>query len=361
MKIRTLIFFVVVLSLALPTLAQPDPTPVAITAENVAQLQSIQTYDYADAPPDVLPASGLFAVDSSGERIVTFGRYAEEPPGSLAILWGYDDAPRVNRIDDGSILRFLSPDGACLYAGYRGYYKVYHLQPDAEVAGEVFVSNDFGDDTVNFMWLGEESSADTVCNLNVYAEVMNDVGRSYIINPQQEVIVEELFVQQDDDVRMARVGRIDPPEALTVTLDGTLFFWDMAANEIVNSVEIGQLATYGAMNQAATRYVYMSEFYDALYYVDFDTNTPQLLAEVPAYISHLDLSNDGSVLVGVDPEDVPGTVNAWLVPAGERLQLGPYRTCDRIQPDMVELTADGTTLVIGCDAGLDVWRVVTTE
>ncbi len=359
MKRITLFVFVFLAIAVLPVTAQSEPP--AITAENVARLQSVQTFDYADTPANVLPGSGLFAVNASGDRFVTFGRYAEEPPRSLAILWGYADAPQVNRIDDGSILSFLSPDGECFYAGYRGYYKVYRLQPDADVAEEVFVSDDFGNDTVNFMWLGDDPTADTVCNLDVYAEVMMDSGRSYVVNPQQEVIVEELFVQQDDDVRMARVGRIEPPRALTVTLDGTLFFWDIAANEILNDVDIGQLATYGAMNADDSRYVYMSEFYDALYYVDFADNEPQLLAEVPAYISHLDLSNDGSVLLGVDPQDAPGTVSAWLVPSGERIELGAYRACERIQPDMVELTDDGTALAIGCDAGLDVWRIPAME
>lgn len=353
------VFLLAVSLLTLPVFAQSEANE--ITSDNVEQLTSIYTYDYADVPEDVLPGSGLFAVDASGERIVSFGRYAEQPPSSLAILWGYADTPRVNRIDDGSILRFLSPDGMCLYAGYRGYYQVYQLQPDAEAAQVVFTSNDFGNDTVNFMWLGDEPTEDTICNLDVYAEVMNNVGRSYIVDPQQNIIVNELFVQQDDDVRMARIGRINPPEALTVTLDGTLFFWDMPNNEIVNSVNIGQLSTYGAMNRAATHYVYMSETYTQLYFIDFAENEPTLLAEVNAYISHLDISNDGTVMLGVDPEDAPGTVSAWLIPSGERIELGPYRVCDRIQPDMVELTADGTTLVIGCDAGLDVWRVAARD
>ncbi|MFW5691150.1 MAG: hypothetical protein ACOCXZ_01505 [Chloroflexota bacterium] len=51
---------------------------------------------------------------------------------------------------------------------------------------------------------------------------------------------------------------------------------------------------------------------------------------------------------------------AWIVETGERIDLGTYRECSR-QPDMVRLSTDGTTLVIGCDTGLDVWRVSQAE
>jgi hypothetical protein len=51
-------------------------------------------------------------------------------------------------------------------------------------------------------------------------------------------------------------------------------------------------------------------------------------------------------------------VVAWDVKTGERTILGEYRECNRPQPDMTRLSEDGTTLVIGCDTGLDIWRIV---
>jgi len=50
-------------------------------------------------------------------------------------------------------------------------------------------------------------------------------------------------------------------------------------------------------------------------------------------------------------------VAAWIVEDSQRVDLGTYwSACSRV-PDMVRISADGRTLVIGCDAGLDVWRI----
>ena len=57
--------------------------------------------------------------------------------------------------------------------------------------------------------------------------------------------------------------------------------------------------------------------------------------------------------VNIDLEPV---VVAWDVASGKQTQLGTYRECSRT-PDMVQVSEDGTTLVIGCDTGLDVWRI----
>jgi hypothetical protein len=57
--------------------------------------------------------------------------------------------------------------------------------------------------------------------------------------------------------------------------------------------------------------------------------------------------------VNIDLEPI---IVAWDVASGERLDLGFYRECSRT-PDMVQISEDGTTLAIGCDTGIDIWRV----
>jgi hypothetical protein len=57
----------------------------------------------------------------------------------------------------------------------------------------------------------------------------------------------------------------------------------------------------------------------------------------------------------VDVDDEPVVV-AWDVATGQQYHLGTYRQCNR-PPDMARLSEDGTTLVIACDTGLDIWRV----
>ena len=72
------------------------------------------------------------------------------------------------------------------------------------------------------------------------------------------------------------------------------------------------------------------------------------------------LSNDVSVIIAVNLGGEPNVV-AWDTETGERRNLGNYRECERPQPDMARLTEDGSTLIIGCDTGLDIWRINEEE
>lgn len=339
--------------------AQSDESPSIITAENVEQLQSVSTFDFSDGPESVLPSAGLFSANYDGSKIVTFGRYTDEPPLSLAILWGYGDEPVVNRIDDGSISRVLSYDGRCLYTGHREYFAVWELQPDADVARLVHRSPTFTGDAVNNIWVDEDAGQILdPCSRLVYAEFIAADASIYIVNYDGEIIQSGLFPRNNDDEIFARVGRIDPPIALTVTALGEIYRWDMFTNTIETTIEVGDVATYGAMNRFGTTYVWLGTDYNGLYVVDWEAGTNRLLAPLDgAYISHIDVSLDGSLVLGTDPQDNAGTVSAWRVDSGERIDLGEYRTCNRIQPDQVELSRDGTALIIGCDLGIDIWRI----
>lgn len=358
---KTLIGMLVLLigSLGL-VFAQPDPTSPVISSENVSLLQSVETYDFTNLPAGVLPSAGLFAVNNDGARLVTFGRYTDEPPLSLAVLWGYGETPIVNRIDDGSISRVLSDDGRCLYAGYREYFAVWELQPEVDEARLVYRSPSFVGDAVNNIWVDHDAGQIlNPCSTRVYAEFIAADGSLYIVDYNGDVIQADLFPREDDDEIFARVGRIDPPIALTVTSLGVIYRWNMLTNTVEDTIESGGIATYGAMNRAGTHYVWLGQDYSALYIVDWEAGTNQLLAPLDgAYVSHLDIAYDGSVVLGTDPQDNVGTVSAWIVDSGERRDLGPYRECGRTQPDQVELSRDGSVLVIGCDHGIDVWRVV---
>ncbi len=342
--------------------AQSEQYPI-ISAENITALQSIQTYDFDDLPAGVMPAVGLFAVNQDATKVVTFGRYDNTPPLSLAILWGYAQSPIVNQIDDGSIARVLSNDGRCLYTGYREYFAVWELQTDEEMAHLVYRSPSFVGDAVNNIWVEEDNNQTSdPCPTHVYAEFIAADGTMYVVDYEGDIIQSQLFPHEDDDQIFARVGRIDPPLALTVTSDGVIWRWNMLTNTVEDMIEAGGVATYGAMNRAGTHYVWLGQDYSGLYIVDWVNGINRLLAPLNGvYISHLDISADGSVVLGTDPEDDEGTVSAWLVETGERLNLGPYRDCDRTQPDQVELSRDGTALVIGCDRGIDIWRVLESE
>jgi hypothetical protein len=74
-----------------------------------------------------------------------------------------------------------------------------------------------------------------------------------------------------------------------------------------------------------------------------------------AYAQAILLSPAADVILAVNL-DLQPVVVAWDAATGTRYDLGEYRTCGRT-PDMVRLSRDGSTLVIGCDTGFEWWRV----
>lgn len=360
-KCLGVLLFIGLLGLTAPVLAQQSGYAL-ITAENIRDLQSVEQLDFAALPEGLESASGLFVINSDANRIITFGNEPGQPPLSRAILWGYGEEVSVMPITDSSIFRVLSWDGVCLYAGYQGYVEVYRLDQteDHVVRMALNAPTDF----VNDLWLQDP----TTCGNIVFVEVTDEIGQTAVwqldINQPDTLVFlyDHLFAIPNQEAA-ARVGRVPPPLALTMDFDGHLYRWDMNDNSLTATVSVGELAMFGAINQSGTHYVWLNEDYNALHLVDFEALSDREVVTLGEgfYISHLKLTQDADVIIGVDPKDAPGTVSAWLVETGERIDLGPYRHCNRVQPDLVKLSRDGTTLVIGCDTGIDIWRVVMPE
>lgn len=74
-----------------------------------------------------------------------------------------------------------------------------------------------------------------------------------------------------------------------------------------------------------------------------------------AYAQYILLTHDASAAIVVNLDFV-AHVFAWDLKSGKRHYFGPYRECRHI-PDNVILSADGKSLIIGCDSGLDIWQV----
>lgn len=353
--------FVGLLVFIAPVQAQQSGYAV-VTAENIRDLQSVQQFDFAAIPEGLESASGLFVINSDGSKIITFGNEPGQPPLSRAILWGYGEDLSVMPITDSSIFRTLSGDGACLYAGYQGFVEVYRLDQGED--NVVRMALNTPTDFVNDLWLQDPAG----CGNSVYVEITDRMGQTAVWQldmnqPDTPVFLyDQLFVIPNQDAA-ARVGRVPPPLALTMDFNGHLYRWDMNDNTLTATVSVGELAMFGGINQSGTHYVWLNGDYNALHLVDFEVLSDREVASLGEgfYISHLKLTTGADVIIGVDPKDAPGTVSAWLVETGERIDLGPYRQCNRVQPDLVQLSRDGTTLVIGCDMGLDIWRVVTSE
>ena len=351
-----LIVTLIIMNLGTSVCAQADDlAPTPINAENIVDLHPIYQLDFSQLPPEIETASGQFVMSADGSRIVSFGNQAEASPFSQGIIWEEGQIVGMLALEGDSITRELTDDGQCLYVGYQGHIRAYRLDMTEAIHEFMYVALPNEDDyAVNF-WQAEGFT----CAPDVYVEVAALDGQLYrgeVVNDVGFVLMDELFILPDVTTA-ARVGRIPPPLALTIDFDGNLYRWDMNRNAVTGQVNVGEIAMFGKLNASGSHYMWLSPAHDGLYLADFaNESTTQITPLDDVYLSHMLLTHSADVVIGIDPYDARGTVSAWDVATGERLELGKYRTCDRTQPELVQLSRDGATVVIGCDLGLEVWR-----
>jgi WD40 repeat protein len=162
---------------------------------------------------------------------------------------------------------------------------------------------------------------------------------------------------ENDAEAYVRIGRIPAPLAVTASLEGVVKLWDLETGEVTHEVQLDGVPVFGRVNETtATQMAWRDPISDGLYLLDFVSGENRQIAELGgAYVQALLLAPAGDIILGVDVDHRPVVV-AWNTTNGEVTELGDYRECSRV-PDLVRLSADGTTLVIGCDTGLDIWRV----
>ena len=117
-------------------------------------------------------------------------------------------------------------------------------------------------------------------------------------------------------------------------------------------------AVFAAVNGAVgSHFAFSDPASDRLNLLNLATAENRVVAKLDgAYSQYHILTSDGSAIILVNLDFDPVIV-AWDVATGRRYDLGPYRNCGRI-PDKVTLSVDGAALIIGCDKGLDIWRIV---
>ena len=170
------------------------------------------------------------------------------------------------------------------------------------------------------------------------------------------------YPSRANDEPVMRIGRIDFPVVVMSSLADNIldfrlypdFFSEQNARQF--PLENGP-AVFGAVNwPAASHLAWSDPFRDQLNLLDQVTGENRIVAALGgAYPQTLLLSQDASAILAVNL-DFESVIVAWNAESGERFDLGPYRECQRI-PDKVELSRDGRALIIGCDTGLDIWRV----
>ena len=185
------------------------------------------------------------------------------------------------------------------------------------------------------------------------------IGSSISIDTSEIELEQRPYLPASDADAVVRIGRIPLPYVVTSSLDGIVKLWNLDTDDIIYEVNngTGEPSVFGNINADATHLVWRDNANQTLYLLNFETGENREIAPLNGdYAQWYFLTNDASAIIAVNLGGEPNVV-VWDTATAERTDLGNYRDCERPQPDMVRLTEDGTTLIIGCDTGLDIWRV----
>lgn len=355
-----LLFLISILALFLisPAQAQTEsqqPVPLMqISVDTAQNLRPITQIDFADY--DLQVDSGQFAITDDGDSIAVptadnrlfFFNAAGELLQTISLDAELVDGARaitsLHFVDDSLLLIVLESK------------RIAFLDLATYTIAEVR-SVALQDQLIQAIWTDAEY---------IYSEVLLEDGTTRIQRDwfeDSEPFEQLPYPPASDETAVVRIGRIPPPYVVTSSLEGVVKLWDLATSEMLMMAENGrdEPSVFGAINHMATHFVWRDNANQFLFLLDFATGENLLVDELNgAYAQWLFLSDDASLIIAVNLDFEPNVV-AWDVTSGERTILGEHRQCGRPQPDAAQLSADGTTLVIGCDAGLELWRVQTGD
>jgi hypothetical protein len=336
-----------------------------IRAQNIAGLRSFSRIDFDKFPSDIGAMDlGWFALSQTGDRLAV-----RDPNNQLVIL------DRRGRIIDryavpgrdyfpstvvdatfneaGNVLVSVHLDGV-------GYNVAYRHIENQTIQYFRFDTRDYPlriwIDRPSRLWL-EVSPADASEQRKVI-HLPTDIGERF---QSGDTVPEEAMTTlpsgpENDPDAFLRIGRIQAPLALTTTQNGLLSRWNLETGQVTATAQLDILPGLGQVNATAQYFGWRDAQSTALYLLDFETGENWLVAPLLGrYVPFLVVTRNGDVIIGVNI-DSESVVVAWDAVTGQRHELGEYRPCNR-QPDMVRLSQDGTTLVIGCDTGLDIWQI----
>jgi WD40 repeat protein len=356
---RYLALLVLMALLIAGTAAAQDSPSAPVSADNITRLQPVQTVEFADAPAsagDLI--NGWFALSSDGERLVSMNR-----AGGL-VLWDADgrwlDTYSISGADSqpATVLdaAFSADDSrvVSLHSDGAGYTIAVRALDDGALTLIPFPN---APDVPMAVWMDESLPA-------VWLEVITADPRQppYVLRLPLEQAGGPSVVQlpsgpEADPDAVVRIGRIAPPLAITSSAAGVVKLWNLQTGDAAAQVELGEVPSFGRVNElTGTHLAWRDNESRALHLLDFSSGQDRRVAALDgAYAQAILLSPAADVILAVNL-DLQPVVVAWDAATGTRYDLGEYRTCGRT-PDMVRLSRDGSTLVIGCDTGFEWWRV----
>lgn len=304
-----------------------------ISADTVDRLQSAQQIDYADLEADI--DVGWFAVNDDASEFILFDNdsniYRLSDRGEILEKETYvqDTDEQVFSIIDGT---FTFDQFYILYT-FDGRFYVNEIELDTEGSP---------------LALGHDDDA-----LYLEAQIDSDL---VIYQLDEALDVQNQFmIPNDTDDPIMRVGRIRLPLIVQSSFDGRVGIFNYE-NILGNFVIDEPPAVFGHINQNLTHFTWVDPNSIYLNLLNLETGNNRIIAELDnRYAQYYLLSQDASLVIAVNVDFTPNLI-AWDTNTGKRYDLGEYRACERI-PDKVQLSADEKTLVIGCDTGLDLWRI----
>lgn len=350
-----------------------DLHPV-ITAENVAELQSVAYLEVETLPEPVILASGWFTLSPDGTRFAAVTRENE-----VAIFSHADLVERygITRNDEPATVldvRFF-PDGtqvASLHSDGTDFFIALHTL-DGEIL-EIEIPDRIDGEAVGIpmrIWIGDhktDAEATDEIAVSLWLETMPaDGGRDYRVirlplDAEGRLITEAmtsiLSAPEQDIDAYVRIGRIPAPLAVTATQDGLVKLWDLETGSPRYTVQVDDVPVFGRVNEnGGEQLAWRDGSSLGLNVLDFVSGENTRVTDLEGdYIQALMIAPSGDVVLAVHIGQQNNVV-AWNADTGERIEPGDYRPCTGV-PDMVQLSQDGTTLVIGCDASFEIWQVV---
>jgi hypothetical protein len=357
------ILLVALLCMALPVGAQDAPV---VTIDNVTTLAPSAQIDFDNLPEEVGEVlSGGFALDAGGQRLAIRNRDNAvaifTTTGELVDVFsipGADGLPDTvldssfNRA--GTMLASIVSDGATYTTAIRLVdEELTALQP-FPFAPDIPLRVWF-DAEAPYYWL-EVTPADP-------GESAYLVRLPYVLPGIAAVDVEPLvvpFAPDSEPDTFARFGRINAPYAVTATQAGGVTVWNLEQGEAIARAQVDGLPVFGGLNRDASALAWRDPSYTELHLLNLTTGEDRLVAPLDGtYINYILVTPPADVILGVHVGE-EAIIAAWNAETGERTDLGAYRECSRT-PDMARLSGSATVLVIGCDTGIDIWRVDAAE
>ena len=279
----------------------------------------------------------------------------------------FDQAGRVYRVSEAGIEDsrvYVEPGSGQLFSLIDAAYIGDEPQLLYVLDGEYFINEQPLPD-------GYEAVAMAHYVESLYVEAIDADGRTVIMPFGKRYAggewerFDDVFMPASDPGQPAvRIGRVSFPDLIYSALaDSELYVFRFpgfkASMGRRYSLAQGP-AVFGAVNASGSQFAWSDPASARLNLLDLVRGENRVVAEIGgAYAQYHLLTDDASAILVVNLDFAP-EVFAWDVETGQRHALGAYRECQRI-PDKVALSADGRALIIGCDTGLEIWRVNGSE